>query len=114
MAGATIFVAGCATTNGITSIDPATIQAIQAAATIECGFLPTEIQIASLFPSAAAAAATAGTIGDLICKAVVAQVPPASRKLGAAVATTVMITLPDGTKATIVGTFVRRQSHRHR
>ena len=112
--GAMLSLVGCTTTGGISSIDPATLAAIQQAAVTECAFLPTEVQIASLFPSISSQTAVGSQVADLICKAVVAQIPvPAKRRLSATLgaAITVQITLPDGKTAKVVGTFVNKQSH---
>jgi len=98
-----LMLAGCNTV-----IDPATLAAIQAAAVAECNFLPTEVQIASLFPTAAPVASQIGTIGDIICRAVVAQVPKSSRHRGASLrGVSVNVTMPDGSSAVVTGTFVR-------
>ena len=97
--------AGCTTTSGITT----TIQQIQAAAVAVCGFLPTAIQIASLFPGVDIYVGTAGAIATQICAAVTAQTPPLARRRLAAnhVPTSVVVTMPDGRQAIVNGYFVR-------
>lgn len=105
IASTALMLAGCNTT-----IDPNVLAAIQAITVAECGFLPTQVQIAQLFPNAADIAGQVGVIGGIICKAVVTQTPPASRRLAARLGavTSVNVTLPNGTQATVTGTFVRR------
>ena len=99
--------AGCATTSGVTT----TIQQIQAAAVAACGFLPTAIQIASLFPGVDVYVGTAGAIATQICAVVAATAPPASltrRRLAAGhVPISAAFVMPDGRQAIVNGYFVR-------
>lgn len=110
VAAAAFLLAGCNIT-----MDPATLAAIQAVTVAECGFLPTEVQIAELFPNAAPAAAAAGVIGGIICQAVVAQIKPADAHAAVATLapTSITVTLPDGRTATITGTFVPKMMFKY-
>lgn len=99
---AAVTVAGCT---------PLNIAEIQNDTVIACGFLPTAVQVESLFPQIGVITTPANAIAAVICQAVTAQVPPAARRkgvrLGAAATRSVTITLPNGSPATVSGYFVR-------
>jgi ABC-type spermidine/putrescine transport system permease subunit II len=89
-----------------------TLEQIQAAAVAACGFLPTAVQVSSLFPSLNTYTGTAAPIAEAICSAVVAQVPKAANRhalrMGAAQgAVNVTVTLPNGNTAVVSGYFVK-------
>ena len=86
-----------------------TLSQVQAATVQACGFLPTAVAIGSLIPTVDIYVGTAGSIAKVICDAVAAQVPLASHRLHASLRTTtsVNVTLPDGSTATVQGYFVK-------
>ena len=57
-----------------------TLEQIQAAAVAACGFLPTAVQVSSLFPNLNQYTGTATPIAQAICAAVTASVPKATRR----------------------------------
>ncbi len=101
VAGASLAVAAC--TPDIASIQNATV--------IACGFLPTAVQIESLFPQIGLYTTPANAVASVICQAVTAKVSPAAHRkgvrLGASATTTVNVTLPDGRTAAVSGYFVK-------
>lgn len=105
--GGTILLGGCGTTGGIAT----TLAQIQAVTAQICGFIPTAIQVADLFPGLNVYVGNATSIAVTICTAVGSITPPASlarKRLAASHAVTnVTIVLPDGRPAVISGYFVR-------
>ena len=96
--------AGCATTAGTS-----TITQIQAATVAACAFLPTAIQIASLFPGVDVYVGTAAAVATQICAVVQAQNPPLTRRRLAVHHTPISaaIIMPDGRQAIVNGYFVK-------
>lgn len=87
------------------------IKSIQDATVIACGFLPTAVQIESLFPQIGIYTTPANAVASVICQAVLTQTTPQSHRkgvrLGAADTRSVTVTLPDGRTATVSGYFVK-------
>jgi hypothetical protein len=85
---------------------PLNIQQIQAFTVQICGFLPTAVQVANLFPNPITVPAE--TIATAICAAVTAQVPPAAHRRLAARQTQTSVTVNAGGQSFVVtGYFVR-------
>lgn len=85
---------------------PLNVQQIQQFAVQICGFLPTAVQVANLFPNPINVPAE--VIAQAICAAVVAQVPPAAhRRMAAAGASTSVTVNAGGQTYVVTGYFVR-------
>jgi hypothetical protein len=87
---------------------PLNIQQIQAFTVQICGFLPTAVQIANFFPNPITVPAE--MVAQAICSAVLAQVPPATRRrgarLGASASTSVTVNV-GGQTFVVTGYFTR-------
>lgn len=101
---AAISVAGCEN-----EISAEQLAQIQQATKIACGFVPTAVTVASMFPNAAAPAMAAGSIAKVICDAVTQQQAlgiksQESSRVGETKTVTVTI---DGKEVTVKGVFVK-------
>jgi hypothetical protein len=85
---------------------PLNVQQIQQFTVQICGFLPTAVQVANLFPNPITVPAE--VIATAICNAVVAQVPPAAHRRMAAAGSSTSVTVNAGGQSYVVtGYFVR-------
>lgn len=93
----------------------ATLAQIQQAAVQACGFLPTAVTVASLFPTTGQYIGTASSIASAICATVTANVPKSARLVvskkaalkGAAPSAVSVIVPIGGVPVTVSGYFVR-------
>jgi len=93
----------------------ATLQQIQQATVVACGFLPTAVTVASLFPTTNQYIGTANQIASAICATVTASVPKSARHAvsrkaalkGTAPSPVTAVVPIGGVPVTITGYFVR-------
>jgi hypothetical protein len=86
--------------------EPLNIQQIQQFTVQICGFLPTAVQVANLFPNPITVPAE--IVAQAICSAVIAQVPPATHRRMAQVGASTSVTVNVGGQSYVVtGYFVR-------
>lgn len=85
---------------------PLNIQQIQQFTQQICGFLPTAVQVANLFPNPITVPAE--VVATAICNAVVAQIPPASRRGAVVRGAPISVTVQAGGQSFVVtGYFTR-------
>jgi hypothetical protein len=91
--------------------NPPTLQEIQSATALACGFVPTAISVTEMVaPSTSPYAATAEAIAYAICDAV-AKIPPTARRRTTPTIS-VRVVLPNGTVAIVKGHYTKARGHR--